>query len=72
MEKTAELPRRAIVTANRKLTATGTYLVSFRADDGEPFDFEPGQFVSFDCAHPELGYRRSPYCVATPPRRASV
>lgn len=68
-DKTSRLPRRAVVTANRRLTPTGTVLVSFRVADGEPFDLEPGQFVAVDLDHPDLGYRRSPYCVCTPPGR---
>lgn len=69
MNKTSRLPRRARVTRTRTLCPTGTVVVSFEVLDDEPFEFEPGQFVAIDMDHPRLGYRRSPYCICTPPRR---
>lgn len=61
------LPRRALVTGNRKLTATGTILISFKVADGEPFQFEPGEYVAVDCMDSILGYCRSPYCIFSKP-----
>ncbi|RMH76732.1 MAG: hypothetical protein D6681_21370 [Calditrichaeota bacterium] len=61
------LPRRALVTGNQRLTSTGTILVSFRVVDEEPFEFEPGEYIAVDCRDPVFGYRRSPYCIFSPP-----
>ncbi len=61
--KAARLPRRALVTNTLRLTGTGTALIDFEVLDAEPFDHRPGQFVAIDVEHPELGYRRSPYCL---------
>lgn len=38
-------------------------LLSFSVIDTQPFLFNPGQFVAIDFDHPDLGYRRSPYCL---------
>lgn len=69
MDKTAHLPRRARVTGKRVLCPTGTVYLSFEILDGETFAFEPGQFVAIDMNHPEFGYKRSPYCIASPVSR---
>ncbi len=61
--KIARLPRRAQLTARSELTETGTVLLSFDVIDEDPFRFTPGQFVAVDLVHPQLGYRRSPYCL---------
>ncbi len=61
--KSARLPRRALVRSSLPLTETGTILVTFEVLDGEPFRFNPGQFVAIDYEDPQLGYRRSPYCL---------
>lgn len=66
-DKTSRLPRRARVTQYEQLTATGTIRLSFEVMDEFPFDFEPGQFVAIDCDYATLGYRRSPYCIFSPP-----
>jgi len=65
--KTSRLLRRARVTQYEQLTSTGTIRLSFEVIDEHPFDFEPGQFVAIDCDHATLGYRRSPYCIFSPP-----
>lgn len=67
MDKTARLHRRALVTGFQSLTSTGTFLVTFRVVDEEPFDFEPCQFVAIDFENRKHGYRRSPYCIFSPP-----
>ncbi|MFQ5707590.1 MAG: ferredoxin--NADP reductase [bacterium] len=67
MDKTARLPRRALVTDSQELTPTGTFLVSFQVVDDEPFDFEPCEFVAIDCENKKYGYRRSPYCIFSSP-----
>lgn len=67
-EWSTRLPRRAEVRAVDRLTPTGTVLLTLAVLDDEPFFFAPGQFVAVDCDHPVLGYRRSPYCIASPPR----
>jgi len=59
--------RRAQVTAVTPLTATGTVRIGFRVVDGEPFHFDPGQFVGIEAHFAGLGYRRSPYCILTAP-----
>ncbi len=61
--KAARLPRRALVRSSLPLTDTGTVLIDFEVLDDEPFDVRPGKFVAIDTEHPELGYRRSPYCL---------
>lgn len=61
--KAARLPRRALVRSSVPQTGTGTVLIEFEVLDAEPFDFRPGQFVAIDYDDPELGYRRSPYCL---------
>lgn len=66
MDKTARLPRRARVLNKRTLCTTGTAYLSFEILDGEAFAFEPGQFVAIDMNHSEYGYKRSPYCIASP------
>ena len=67
VDKTARLPRRARVVENRLLCPSGTFRLAFEVIDDETFDFEPGQFVSLDLETRRLGYRRSPYCILTPP-----
>lgn len=59
--------RRAQVASVTPLTATGTVRISFRVVDGEPFHFDPGQFVGIEARFDGLGYRRSPYCILTSP-----
>lgn len=61
--KTSRLQRRAQLVRRGELTPTGTILLGFAVVDHEPFRFLPGQFVAVDMDHPELGYRRSPYCL---------
>lgn len=61
--KTSRLERRAQLVRRSELTSTGTILLRFAIVDNEPFRFLPGQFVAIDMDHPELGYRRSPYCL---------
>lgn len=59
--------RRAAVTATEMLTSTGTLRLRFDVVDDRPFSFEPGNFVGIEIAVPGLGFRRSPYCIASAP-----
>ena len=59
--------RRAVVTRTETLTETGTVRLAFEVTDGERFAFEPGNFVGIECHVEGLGYRRSPYCIVSPP-----
>ena len=66
-DKSARLPRLAALTTTERQNATGTLLLTFRVIDDQPWDFTPGQFVAIDMEHPTYGYRRSPYCIHSPP-----
>src|SRR5258708_27661142 len=59
--------RKAELVAVEPLTETGTLRLIFRVKDAEPFRFLPGQFVGIQAYLGELGYRRSPYCILSPP-----
>ncbi len=59
--------RRAEVTAFTPLTETGTVHISFRVVDDQPFQFDPGQFVGIQANVRGYGYRRTPYCIVSPP-----
>jgi len=59
--------RRARVAAVTPLTRTGTVRLSLEVVDGEPFHFDPGQFVGIEAHFDGLGYRRSPYCILSVP-----
>lgn len=59
--------RHAVVTRAEALTPTGTIRLAFEVTDGGPFRFEPGNFVGIECHVEGLGYRRSPYCIVSPP-----
>lgn len=60
--------RTAELVGMEPLTQTGTLRLSFRVTDARPFSFLPGQFVGIQAYLGELGYRRSPYCILSPPR----
>ncbi|HEX3393749.1 MAG TPA: FAD-dependent oxidoreductase [Acidimicrobiales bacterium] len=64
---TSRYQRRARVTGVETLTSTGTVRLAFEVVDGQPFDFLPGQFVGLEAEFAGLGYRRSPYCILSPP-----
>lgn len=59
--------RRARVTSVEAVTTTGTVRLGFEVVDGEPFSFDPGQFVGIEARFEGRGYRRSPYCILSPP-----
>jgi ferredoxin-NADP reductase len=59
--------RRAVVTRAEAVTPTGTIRLAFEVTDGKPFRFQPGNFVGIECHVEGLGYRRSPYCIVSPP-----
>ena len=58
----------AELVAAEPLTETGTLRLHFRVKDDGPFTFLPGQFVGIQAYLGNLGYRRSPYCILSPPR----
>jgi ferredoxin-NADP reductase len=60
--------RLAELVAAEPVTETGTLRLHFRVKDDGPFTFLPGQFVGIQAYLGELGYRRSPYCILSPPR----
>ena len=64
--------RRARVVSVEPLTTTGTVRLSFEVVDDGPFRFDPGQFVGIEAHFEGLGYRRSPYCILSAPRRERV
>ncbi len=59
--------RRAEVTALDWLTDTGTVRISFQVSDGQPFAFLPGQWIGLEEEVPGVGFRRSSYCIFSPP-----
>ena len=59
--------RRAEVTRTQMVTSTGTLRLWFRVIDDEDFTFFPGRFVGIEAKVAGMGYRRSPYCILSPP-----
>ncbi len=57
----------ARVTSVEALTSTGTLRLGLEVVDGQPFDFDPGQFVGVEAHFGSLGFRRSPYCILSDP-----
>jgi len=57
----------AEVTAFDTLTSTGTVRISFRAFDADAFKFNPGQFIGIQLEFPGYGWRKTPYCIVSPP-----
>lgn len=68
LRKQEKYNRVAELVAAERLTETGTLRLLFRVTDDVPFTFLPGQFVGIQAYLGELGYRRSPYCILSPPR----
>ncbi|HSH22792.1 MAG TPA: FAD-dependent oxidoreductase [Acidimicrobiales bacterium] len=66
-EKSNRYDRVARVTSTRPLTETGTIRMTFEVVDEQPFTLKPGQFVGVQALVGEFGYRKSPYCVLSPP-----
>jgi len=64
---TSRYRRRAEVVGAVPLTKTGTVRLQLRVVDGEPFSFDPGQFVGVEADVAGVGLRRSPYCILSPP-----
>ena len=60
--------RTAELVSAEPLTQTGTLRLLFKVTDGGAFAFLPGQFVGIQAYLGTLGYRRSPYCILSPPR----
>ncbi|HET7489235.1 MAG TPA: FAD-dependent oxidoreductase [Acidimicrobiales bacterium] len=65
--QTRRYNRPAVVEWVRPLTSTGTVHIGLRTDDGEPFEFVPGQFIGVEHHVEGIGYARSPYCIFSPP-----
>ncbi len=65
--KVSRYDRRARVSDVEALTPTRTVRLGFEVTDGRPFAFEPGNFVGIEWHMEGLGYRRSPYCIISPP-----
>ncbi|MDQ3980862.1 MAG: FAD-dependent oxidoreductase [Actinomycetota bacterium] len=59
--------RRAAVTAYEKLNAYGTVRITFQVTDDQPFEFRPGYFIGIQADVPDVGVRRSPYCIVSSP-----
>jgi CDP-4-dehydro-6-deoxyglucose reductase len=59
--------RRAEVLAYETLTPTGTVRITFRVVDDHPFTYHPGQFIGIRLNVPGVGWRKTPYCVVSPP-----
>ncbi len=66
-DKSNRYDRVARVTDTRRVTDTGTIRMSFEVVDDEPFLLKPGQFVGIQARVGDFGYRKSPYCVLSPP-----
>ncbi|HEX3567291.1 MAG TPA: FAD-dependent oxidoreductase, partial [Acidimicrobiales bacterium] len=63
----ARYDRRAEVVAIDWLTGTGTVRLSFRVSDDRPLAFLPGQWIGIEEEVPGVGFRRSSYCIFSPP-----
>lgn len=59
--------RRSEIVAVDWLTETGTVQITLRVTDDAPFAFWPGHFIAVEEEIPDLGPRRSPYCLFSPP-----
>ena len=59
--------RRARVTGYEELTPTGTVRISYEVVDEQAFSFKPGQFIGIQAEVEELGLRKTPYCIVSPP-----
>jgi len=66
-QASAHYGRRAEVTRTEMVTPTGTVRIGFGVVDGEDFTFLPGRFVGIEAKVGAYGYRRSPYCILSPP-----
>jgi ferredoxin-NADP reductase len=66
-KKVVRYGRRAEILATDWLTDTGTVRISFRVADEQPFSFAPGQWIGLEEEVPEVGPRRSSYCIFSPP-----
>ena len=67
LERTDRYDRRAVLRAYDALTPTGTVRLTFEVVDEHPFNYRPGYFVGIRTEVEELGQRRSPYCILSPP-----
>ncbi len=67
LQRSDRYDRRARLTAYAPLTSTGTVRLTFEVVDEHPFSYRPGYFVGIRTDIPEVGPRRSPYCILSPP-----
>lgn len=67
LQRVNRYDRRAEVTTYETLTPTGTVRIGFRVTDEQPFYFRPGHFVGIQADVPQVGVRRSPYCIVSAP-----
>ncbi len=67
LRKVERYDRRARLAGYENVTPTGTVRITFEVIDDQPFSFSPGQFVGIQAKVPRFGYRRSPYCIISPP-----
>jgi NAD(P)H-flavin reductase len=66
-KKVVRYGRRAEILATDWLTGTGTVRISFKVADEQPFSFAPGQWIGLEEEVPDVGPRRSSYCIYSPP-----
>ncbi|HWC12631.1 MAG TPA: FAD-dependent oxidoreductase [Acidimicrobiales bacterium] len=59
--------RRAEVMAYETLTSTGTVRITLRVVDDHPLTYNPGQFIGIRLNVPGMGWRKTPYCLLSPP-----
>lgn len=67
LERSDRYDRRAQLIAYEPLTPTGTVRLTFAVTDDHAFGFRPGYFVGIRTEVPDVGMRRSPYCIISPP-----
>ncbi len=58
--------RRARLT-ERQVVCPGTLALTFEVTDDQAFHFLPGYFIAIQADDEDLGKRRSPYCISSPP-----
>ena len=64
--------RRAELLEYEELTPTGTVRITFRVVDDHPFTYNPGQFIGIRLNVPGKGWRKTPYCLVSPPNDEKI
>ncbi|MGH9282189.1 MAG: ferredoxin--NADP reductase [Acidimicrobiales bacterium] len=67
LDRSDRYDRRAVLRDYEALTSTGTVRLTFEVVDEHPFNYLPGYFVGIRTELGDLGIRRSPYCIFSPP-----